>query len=36
VVDSALVATKIAIVGDATARIRSVLPASLDEFVEDR
>jgi uncharacterized protein YutE (UPF0331/DUF86 family) len=36
VVDSALVAAKIAIVRDATARMRSVLPASLDEFVEDR
>ena len=35
-VDSALVAAKIAIVRDATARMRSVLPASLDEFVEDR
>ncbi len=35
-VDSALVAVKIATVRDATARVRSVLPVSLDEFVEDR
>ena len=35
-VDSALVAAKIAIVRDATARMRAVLPASLHEFVEDR
>ena len=35
-VDSALVAAKIAVVRDATARMRSVLPASLDAFVGDR
>jgi uncharacterized protein YutE (UPF0331/DUF86 family) len=36
VVDSALVAAKIATVRDATGRVRSVLPVSPDEFVEDR
>lgn len=35
-VDSALVAAKIAAVRDATARVRSVLPGSLDEFAADR
>jgi uncharacterized protein YutE (UPF0331/DUF86 family) len=36
VVDSALVAAKIAGVRDATERIRSVLPASVDAFAADR
>jgi uncharacterized protein YutE (UPF0331/DUF86 family) len=36
VVDSALVAAKIGAVADATARIRSVLPATVDAFVSDR
>jgi uncharacterized protein YutE (UPF0331/DUF86 family) len=36
VVDSALVAAKIAAVRDATARVRAVLPASADAFVTDR
>ena len=35
-VDRALVAGKIATVRDATARVRSVLPASADEFSRDR
>lgn len=35
-VDKALVAAKIAAVRDATARVRSVLPASVDAFVGDR
>jgi uncharacterized protein YutE (UPF0331/DUF86 family) len=36
VVDRALVATKIAAIRDATARVRAVLPASLDVFIADR
>jgi uncharacterized protein YutE (UPF0331/DUF86 family) len=36
VVDSALVATKIAAVRDATARVRTFLPASMDAFAADR
>jgi uncharacterized protein YutE (UPF0331/DUF86 family) len=36
VVDSALVATKIAAVRDATARVRTILPASVDVFAADR
>lgn len=35
-VDSALVAARIAAVRDATARVRAVLPASADVFVTDR
>ncbi len=35
-VDRALVAAKIAAVRDATARVRAVLPASLEAFVTDR
>lgn len=35
-VDSALLATKLAIVRDAVARIRSVLPSSLEAFRADR
>lgn len=35
-VDSALLATKIAATRDATARVRAVLPASVDAFVADR
>jgi len=36
VVDSALLAAKIAAVRDATARVRAVLPASADAFIVDR
>ena len=36
VVDSALLAAKIASVRDATARVRAVLPASLEVFIADR
>ena len=36
VVDSALLAAKIAAVRDATARVRAVLPASGDVFIADR
>jgi len=36
VVDKTLVAGRIAAVRDATARIRSVLPASVETFLEDR
>ena len=36
VVDSALLATKIAATRDATTRVRAVLPASADAFVADR
>jgi uncharacterized protein YutE (UPF0331/DUF86 family) len=36
VVDSALLAAKIAAVRDATARVRAVLPASPDAFATDR
>jgi uncharacterized protein YutE (UPF0331/DUF86 family) len=36
VVDSALVAAKIAAVRDATARVRAVLPRSVDDFATDR
>jgi uncharacterized protein YutE (UPF0331/DUF86 family) len=36
VVDKALLAAKIAAVRDATARVRSVLPASAEAFVADR
>jgi uncharacterized protein YutE (UPF0331/DUF86 family) len=36
VVDSALVAARIAAVRDATARVRGVLPGSADAFVADR
>jgi uncharacterized protein YutE (UPF0331/DUF86 family) len=36
VVDSALVAAKIAAVADATARIRAVLPPAAEAFVADR
>jgi hypothetical protein len=36
VVDSALLAAKIAAVRDATARVRAVLPASLEVFIADR
>ena len=35
-VDSALLAAKIAAVGDATARVRAVLPSSLEAFIADR
>ena len=35
-VDSALVAAKIAAARDATARVRAVLPASTDAFIADR
>ncbi len=35
-VDSALLATKIATTRDATARVRAVLPASADAFIADR
>lgn len=35
-VDSALVAAKIAAVGDATARVRAVLPPTAEAFVADR
>ena len=35
-VDSALLAAKIASVRDATARVRAVLPASLEVFIADR
>jgi len=36
VVDSALLAAKVAAVRDATARVRTVLPASVEAFVADR
>ena len=36
VVDSALLAAKIATTRDATARVRTVLPASVDAFLADR
>jgi len=36
VVDRALLATKIAAVRDATARVRAVLPASVEAFIADR
>lgn len=36
VVDSALLAAKIAAARDATARVRAVLPASADAFIADR
>ena len=36
VVDSALVAARVATVRDATSRIRSVLPRSPDDFLKDR
>jgi len=36
VVDSALIAAKIAAVHDATTRVRTVLPGSADAFVTDR
>jgi uncharacterized protein YutE (UPF0331/DUF86 family) len=36
VVDSALVAVKIAAVADATARIRAVLPPAAETFIADR
>lgn len=36
VVDSALLAAKIAAARDATARVRAVLPASADAFIVDR
>ena len=36
VVDSALLAAKIAAVRDATARVRAVLPASVEAFIADR
>lgn len=36
VVDSAIVAAKIAAVGDATTRIRAVLPSTADAFIDDR
>jgi len=36
VVDRALLADKIAAVRDATGRVRSVLPASVDAFIADR
>ncbi len=36
VVDKALVAAKVAAVRDATARVRAVLPASMEAFVTDR
>lgn len=36
VVDSALLAAKIAAIRDATARVRAVLPASADVFIADR
>jgi uncharacterized protein YutE (UPF0331/DUF86 family) len=36
VVDRALVATKIAAVRDATARVQAVLPASIEAFLADR
>ena len=36
VVDSALVAAKIAATYDATTRVRAVLPTSIDAFISDR
>jgi uncharacterized protein YutE (UPF0331/DUF86 family) len=36
VVDSALLAAKVAAVRDATARVRAVLPASVETFISDR
>jgi len=36
VVDSAVLATKIAAVRDATSRVRAVLPASVEAFIADR
>jgi hypothetical protein len=36
VVDSALLAAKIAAVRDATARVRAVLPEAVEAFIADR